>query len=114
MKYLIERVTISSIALASLLLISSCGSGTVKDVINVAQGGSFTGTSPAQLKLAKQSRFEMCCNITIVEYTEQRGVVNGCGVQSVYVNNQSEWKLQAQSAIADWGSAADRLPNCSQ
>jgi hypothetical protein len=92
--------------------ITGCGSDS--GIGNVLSGGDFNGASARQLELAKQSRRELCCSITIVEYTETSGVVNGCGQQATYAYTNTAWVKQSEVAITNWGSSADRLPNCNQ
>jgi hypothetical protein len=97
---------------AVVTLLGSCGSG--NDLANVLTGGTVNGQSARQVALAKQSGQELCCSITIVEYNETQGLVNGCGQQASYSYVGSAWTKTSQIAITGWGSAADRLPNCSQ
>jgi hypothetical protein len=93
-------------------LLSSCGSG--NDLANILTGGTINGQSARQVELAKQSRVELCCSITLVEYSEQRGVANGCGQQATYTYTGTAWQKTSQTAITGWGTEMDRLPNCNQ
>jgi hypothetical protein len=93
--------------------LSSCGSDNV--VTNVLTGGDFNGATGRQLDLAKKSRADMqCCSITIVEYTEVKGVVNGCGQSASYSYVNSNWAQQSIADVIGWGTAADRLIPCTQ
>jgi hypothetical protein len=93
-------------------MLTACGGA--KDVANVATGGTFNGASGRQVQLAKQARVEMCCSVTIVEYTELRALVNGCGLQSTYVYTGTAWSQESLIPVTGWGSAVDRLPVCTQ
>jgi hypothetical protein len=55
-----------------------------------------------------------CCSITIVEYTEVKGVVNGCGQSASYSYVNSNWAQQSIADVIGWGTAADRLIPCTQ
>jgi hypothetical protein len=94
------------------LVLTSCGSGS--DIGNVLTGGDFNGATARQLDLAKKSRVELCCSITIVQYDELKGLVNGCGQQAAYSYINSEWKQQTIVQIEGWGTQADRLAVCTQ
>jgi hypothetical protein len=98
-------------ALLPLVLLTGCGSD--NDISNILNGGNFNGATGRQLELAKKSRAEMkCCSITIVEYTELNGRVNGCGQSATYAYDKNAWTQQSIADVTGWGSAEDRLITC--
>jgi hypothetical protein len=113
MKSQYKVATLKTLLAASVAIaLSSCGSGS--EIANVLSGGDFNGASARQLELAKKSRVELCCSITIVQYDELKGLVNGCGQQATYAYINSEWKQQTIAPIEGWGTSADRLAVCTQ
>jgi hypothetical protein len=108
-RWLINKV---AIVVGVSIMLSSCGSGS--EIANVLTGGDFNGATARQLELAKKSRVELCCSITIVQYDELNGLVNGCGQQASYKYINSEWNQQSVVPITGWGSPDDRLAVCTQ
>ncbi len=103
-----KLLTLSTLAL-SLALIASCGS----DVVNVVQGGTFSGGSARDVQLSAQSRTDLCCGITIASgSTDTMAQTLGCGKQTDYTYTNSKWTIVSQTAITGYGSVADQLPNC--
>jgi hypothetical protein len=108
----LKPALIFATAFAAISL-SGCGGGGAT-LVNVLSGGDFNGASARQLELARQSRREMCCSITITEYNEETGVVLGCGQQAGYAYINAGWTQQSLVPNANAGTPADRLPNCNQ
>ena len=95
------------------LAMSSCKQA--REVKEVLKGGTFSGGSASDVKLANQARHDMCCpGITIAESTDKKGTVHGCGEIATYEFTNDKWAQASIKPYADHGTAADKAADCSK
>jgi hypothetical protein len=72
-----------------------------------------SGASAEEIALARFARTDLCCSITLSNYTETSGTAFGCGQQANYVMAANGWARDG-NIIPGSGNPNDRLVDCTK
>jgi hypothetical protein len=70
-------------------------------------------STPETLSLSKYSREDLCCSVTLNQLDADRWEASGCGKRGVYKQHRGSWQ-RIGKILPGPGSAADKLPICTQ